>query len=42
MISDLSYSINERTKGSIQRAVIDLCDRLEIAERYGDGELDVW
>ena len=42
MIGDLSYSINERTKGSIQRALIDLCDRLEIAERYGDGDLDVW
>ncbi len=42
MISDLSYSINERTKGSIQHALIDLCDRLEITERYGDGELDVW
>ena len=42
MIGDLSYSINKRTKGRIQRALIELCDRLEIAERYGDGELDVW
>ena len=42
MIGDLSYSINKRTKGSIQRALIDLCDRLEIAERYGADELDVW
>ena len=42
MIGDLSYSINKRTKGEIQIALIHLCDRLEIAERYGDGELDVW
>jgi len=42
MVGDLSYSINKRTKGKIQRALIELCDRLEIAERYGDGELDVW
>ncbi len=42
MIGDLSYSINKRTKGEIQSALIHLCDRLEIAERYGDGELDAW
>ena len=42
MIGDLSYSINKRTKERIQNALIELCDRLEIAERYGDGELDVW
>jgi hypothetical protein len=42
MIGDLSYSINKRTKGGIQRDLIELCDRLESAERYGDGELDVW
>ncbi len=42
MIGDLSYSINKRTNGKIQSALIELCDRLEIAERYGDGELDVW
>ncbi len=41
MIGDLSYSINKRTKGKLQDALIELCDRLEIAERYGDGELDV-
>jgi hypothetical protein len=22
--------------------LLELCDRLEIALRYGDGELDVW
>ena len=42
MVGDLSYSINKRTKGKIQRALIELCDRLEMAERYGDGQLDVW
>jgi hypothetical protein len=42
MIGDLSYSINKRTKGKIQRSLLDLCDRLEIAYRYGDGELDAW
>ena len=42
MIGDLSYSINKRTKGGIQRDLIELCDRLENVERYGDGELDVW
>ena len=41
MIGDLSYSINKRTKGKIRKALIELCDRLEIAERYGDGELDL-
>jgi hypothetical protein len=41
MIGDLSYSINKGSKGKIQKALIELCDRLEIAERYGDGELDV-
>jgi len=42
MIGDLSYSINKRTKGKIQRALFELCDRLEYVERSGDGELDVW
>ena len=42
MIGDLSYSLNKRTKGAIQSALIHLCDRLEIAERCGDGELDAW
>lgn len=42
MIGDLSHSINKDTKGKIQTALNELCDRLEIAERYGDGELDVW
>ena len=42
MVGDLSYSINKRTQGKVQRALIDLCHRLEIAERYGDGELEIW
>lgn len=42
MIGDLSHSINKRTTGHIQSSLIQLCDRLEVAERYGDGELDVW
>ena len=42
LIGDLSYSINKRTKGRIQRDLIELCDRLEMAERYGDGQLDIW
>lgn len=42
MIGDLSYSINKRTKGRTQRELIELCDRLEYAHRYGDGQLDVW
>lgn len=42
MIGDLSYSINNRTKGHIQRDLIELCDRREIAERHGEGELDLW
>lgn len=42
MIGDLSYSINKRTKGKIQNELLDLCDRLESIERYGEGELDYW
>ena len=42
MIGNLSNPINKRTKGEIPSALIHLCDRLEIAERYGDGKLDVW
>ena len=42
LIGDVSYSINKRTKGRVERELIELCDRLEIAERYGDGQLDIW
>ena len=41
MIGDLSYSINKRTSGILQEQLIHLCDRLEAAERYGDGMLDL-
>jgi hypothetical protein len=41
LIGDLCYSINKRTRGRIQRDLVALCDRLEAAERYGDGELDI-
>ena len=41
MIGDLCYSINKRTSGVVQDQLIHLCDRLEAAERYGDGMLDV-
>ena len=40
LIGDLSYSINKRTRGGVQRDLNDLCDRLEAAERWGDGMLD--
>jgi hypothetical protein len=42
LIGDLCYSINKRTKGRIQRALLELCERLEFALRTGDGDLDVW
>ena len=42
LIGDLSYSINKRTKGQTQRELFDLCERLEVAHRTGDGELDIW
>ena len=41
LIGDLCYSINKRTRGRVQQQLIDLCDRLEYAERTGDGMLDV-
>lgn len=42
MIGDLSYSINKRTKGRIQKELFELCDRLESIHRYGEGELKYW
>ena len=41
LIGDLCYSINKRTKGKTQQALIELCDRLENAERNGDGEFEL-
>jgi hypothetical protein len=40
LIGDLSKSVNEKTSGSVQNALCDLCERLEAAERYGSGMLD--
>lgn len=40
LIGDLSYSINHKTRGATQNQLLDLCDRLEYAEKSGDGMLD--
>jgi hypothetical protein len=40
LIGDLSISINDMKGGAVQNELADLCDRLEAAERYGDGQLD--
>ena len=40
LIGDLCRSINHMKRGATQNQLLDLCDRLEAAERYGDGMLD--
>jgi hypothetical protein len=40
LIGDVSYSINHKTSGATQNDLLELCDRLEYAEKYGDGMLD--
>jgi hypothetical protein len=40
LIGDLCFSINKKTSGSLQNRLLDLCDRLEAAEQYGEGMLD--
>ena len=40
MIGDLCSSINDMKAGRVQNELLDLCDRLEAAEKYGDGMLD--
>ena len=40
LIGDLSKSINDMAGGALQNALLDLCERLEAAERYGSGMLD--
>jgi len=40
LIGDLSISINDMKGGVVQDELLELCDRLEMAERYGDGQLD--
>jgi hypothetical protein len=42
LIGDLSRSINDLNTGKLQNQLLELCDRLEAAERYGDGMLDAF
>ena len=42
LIGDVSMSINQLEGGGVQGQLLDLCERLEYAERYGDGLLDVF
>lgn len=41
LIGNLCYSINRANPGKLQNELFDLCARLEAAERYGDGGLDM-
>ncbi|MEZ6127530.1 MAG: hypothetical protein R3C59_02450 [Planctomycetaceae bacterium] len=41
-IGDLSISINQLDGGRVQGQLLDLCERLESAERTGDGMLEVF
>jgi hypothetical protein len=40
LIGDVCRSINRMKSGATQNQLLDLCDRLEAAERDGDGMLD--
>ena len=40
LIGDVCRSIKQMKSGATQNQLLDLCDRLEAAERYGDGMLD--
>ena len=40
LICDLTISINDMQGGAVQDELLNLCDHLEAAERYGDGQLD--
>lgn len=42
LIGDVCRSINHMKRGRTQDQLLDLCDRLEAAEQYGDGMLDVF
>ena len=42
LIGDVSISINKMEDGATQTQLLDLCERLELAERFGDGMLDVF
>lgn len=39
LIGDLSISINDMERGNLQTQLFELCERLELAERTGDGML---
>jgi hypothetical protein len=41
LIEELSRSFNHDATGADEEDVLDLCDRLEYAERTGDGDLDI-
>ena len=41
LIGDVCRSINHMPGGTLQNQLLNLCDRLEAAEEYGDGMLDV-
>lgn len=41
LIGDVCRSINHMNGGALQDQLLDLCDRLEAAEKFGDGMLDV-
>ena len=40
LIGDLCISINDMNGGALPHQLCDLCDRLEAAEKYGDGMLE--
>ena len=40
LIGDVCRTINDMKSGPLQNQLFDLCDRLEYAERSGDGLLD--
>lgn len=41
LIGDVSISINQMEGGPVQGQLLDLCERLEYAERDGDGMLEM-
>jgi len=41
LIGDVCRSINHMNGDALQDQLLDLCDRLEAAEEFGDGMLDV-
>jgi len=41
LIGDVCRSISHMKGDALQNQLLDLCDRLEAAEKFGDGMLDV-